>query len=94
MKFKPFSSDQFKIVLTKIDPSADIRKGSISLCTIMHIQGSNHDGNLGATSPMVGKICPPGWNRVKVSENLGATPVALVAPVDTSLHISSRVTSI
>ena len=27
---------------------------------------------------------PPGWNRVKVSENLGATPVALVAPVDTS----------
>ena len=27
----------------------------------------------------------PGWNRVKVSENLGATTVALVAPVDTSL---------
>ena len=26
-----------------------------------------------------------GWNRVKVSENLGATPVAPVAPVDTSL---------
>ena len=25
---------------------------------------------------------PPGWNRVKVSENLGAT---VVAPVDTSL---------
>ena len=28
---------------------------------------------------------PLGWNRVKVSENLGATAVALVAPVDTSL---------
>ena len=35
---------------------------------------------------MVGRICPPpGWDRVKVSENLGATTVALVAPVDTSL---------
>ena len=34
---------------------------------------------------MVGRICPPGWNRIKVSENLGATPVAPVAPVDTSL---------
>ena len=43
--------------------------------------------NLGATVPMVGRICPPGWNRVKVSENLGATPVAPVAPVDTSLHL-------
>ena len=29
---------------------------------------------------------PPGWNRVKVSENLGATAVAPVAPVDTSLN--------
>ncbi len=27
----------------------------------------------------------PGWNKVKVSENLGATEVALVAPADTSL---------
>ena len=36
---------------------------------------------------MVGRICPPpGWNRVKVSENLGATAVAPVAPVDTSLQ--------
>jgi hypothetical protein len=35
---------------------------------------------------MVGRICPPpGWNGVKVSETLGATPVAPVAPVDTSL---------
>ena len=30
---------------------------------------------------MVGRICPPGWDRVKVSENLGATAVAPVAPV-------------
>ena len=29
---------------------------------------------------------PPGGDRVKVSENLGATLVALVAPGDTSLH--------
>ena len=29
----------------------------------------------------------PGKNRVKVSENLGATAIALVAPVDTSLII-------
>ena len=43
---------------------------------------------------MVGRICPPGWNRVKrghqcprvkVSENLGTTAVIQVAPVDTSL---------
>ena len=33
---------------------------------------------------------PPGWNRVKVSENLGATLVAPVAPVDTSLYESSQ----
>ena len=30
---------------------------------------------------------PPGGDRVKVSENLGATSVAPVAPVDTSLCI-------
>ena len=36
----------------------------------------------------LGRICPPGWNRVKVSENLGATPVSQVAPVDTSLDVS------
>ena len=29
---------------------------------------------------------PPGWDRVKVSENLGATAVAPVAPADTSLQ--------
>ena len=28
----------------------------------------------------------PGWNRVKVSENLGATAVVPVTPVDTSLN--------
>ena len=48
-------------------------------------QGRNHREKLGATAPMVGRICPPGWNRVKVSENLGATAVVPVAPVDTSL---------
>jgi hypothetical protein len=36
---------------------------------------------------MVGRICPPGRNKVKVSENLGATAVALVSPADTSLNI-------
>ena len=35
---------------------------------------------------MVGKICPPSEDRVKVSENLGATSVALLALLDTSLH--------
>ena len=28
----------------------------------------------------------PGWNRVKVSENLGATVIAAVAPAITSLN--------
>ena len=42
--------------------------------------------NLDATSGMEGKICPPpGGDRVKLSENLGATSVAPVAPADTSL---------
>ena len=50
-------------------------------------QGRNHGENLGSTSAMVGRICPPGWDRVKVSENLGATAVAPVAPADTSLYI-------
>ena len=37
---------------------------------------------------MVGRICPPpGGDRVKVSEKLGATSVAPVAPVDTSLYL-------
>ena len=33
---------------------------------------------------MVGRIYLLGWNRVKVSENLGATAVATVVPEDTS----------
>ena len=49
-------------------------------------QGRNHGKNLGATSAMVGRICPPGCNRVKVSQNVGATAVAPVASVDTSLQ--------
>ena len=53
----------------------------------LKMEGCNHGENLVATVPMVGRTCPPphGWNRVKVSENLGATVVAPVAPVDTSL---------
>ena len=34
-----------------------------------------------------GRICPPGWNRVKGSGNLGATVVASVASSVTSLII-------
>ena len=34
---------------------------------------------------------PPGGNRVKVSENLGATSVAPVAPVDTSLNCIAEI---
>ena len=41
-----------------------------------YLQGRNHEENIFATPPMVGRIFPPVWNRVKVSENLGATPVA------------------
>ena len=40
---------------------------------------------LAATSAMVGRIFPHGGDRVKVSENFGATVVAPVVPVDTSL---------
>ena len=50
-------------------------------------QGRNHGKNFGSTSAMVGRICPPGWDRVKVSENLGVTAVAPVAPADTSLYL-------
>ena len=35
---------------------------------------------------MVGQNLPPGWNRVNISENLGVTVVAPVAPMDTSLN--------
>ena len=52
------------------------------------LQGRNHRENLDATPAMVGRICPPpppGGDRVKVSENLGVTSVAQVAPVVTSL---------
>ena len=34
---------------------------------------------------------PIGWNRVKVCEILGATAVALVAPVDTSLLLEREI---
>ena len=43
-------------------------------------QRCNHWEIFGATSAMQwwGRINPPGWNRVKVSENLGATAVTPV----------------
>ena len=56
------------------------------MCMPEHTKGRNHRENLVATSAMVDRICPPGEDRVKVSENLGATAVAPVAPVDTSLN--------
>ena len=34
MKFRHFCTDQFKKDCTKIKPSADIHKGTLSLCTI------------------------------------------------------------
>ncbi len=50
----------------------------------MEQQRRNHSEYLGLTSAMVGRTCPPpGWDRVKVSENLGAP----VAPADTSLNL-------
>ena len=52
---------------------------------VLQHQGRNRSENLDATSVMVGRICLPGGDRVKVSENLGATAVAPVAPVVTSL---------
>ena len=49
-------------------------------------QRRNRGEIYGATSAMVGQnLPPPGWNRVKASENLGATAVAPVAPAVTSL---------
>ena len=46
---------------------------------------------------MMGRICPPGWDRVKVFENLGATAVVPVAPVNTflpSMILSKRSTQL
>ena len=37
MKFRHFCTDQFKKDCTKIKPSADIHKGTLSLCNIMCI---------------------------------------------------------
>jgi hypothetical protein len=39
---------------------------------------------------LVATSAPLGWDRVKVSENSGATPVAPVAPVVTSLKYNSN----
>ena len=38
-----------------------------------------------------GRICPLGGDRVKVSENLGATTVIQVAPVYTSLQDTGNI---
>ena len=51
----------------------------------MTFQVRKHEKKLDATSAMVGRTCPPGCNRVKVFQNLGATAVAPVGPVDTSI---------
>ena len=52
----------------------------------MRLQRCNLGEIFGATSAMLGRICPPpGWNRIKVSENLCATAVTPVFPVVTSL---------
>jgi hypothetical protein len=53
-------------------------------------QGHNHGENLVATSTMVGRICPHGGDRVKVSENLGLTMVVPLTPVETSLVVVSN----
>ena len=55
-------------------------------CRFPTKQGRNHRKKLVAISAMVVRICPPGGNRVKVSKNLGATAVILVAHVDTTLQ--------
>jgi hypothetical protein len=57
-------------------------------CYLNITQGRNHGENLGLTSAMVGRSAPPSWDMVKVSENLGATVVAPVAPTDTSLSLN------
>ena len=58
-------------------------------------QGCNHRGNRcdRARENVSYNLCDGrqniGWDRVKVSENLGATSVAPVAPVVTSLVLKS-----
>ena len=44
-----------------------------------------HREIFGVTSAKLVRICPPGWNMVKVSENLDETEVVPVATVVTSL---------
>ena len=39
------------------------------------------------------RISPPGWNRVKVSENVGAPAVAPVAHAVMSLNMTLQITS-
>ena len=60
------------------------------LSNLYEFQGHDNGENLGVTAPLVGRICPPGWKSVKVYENLGATAVEPVTPVDTSLNIQKH----
>ena len=57
------------------------------MLTRVHVnQRCNRGEIFGATHSVVGaESAPPGWNRVKVSEILGATAVAPVAPAVMSL---------
>ena len=59
----------------------------------MYLQRCSRGEMFGTTSLMLGRICPPptGWNRVKVSENLGATDIALVAPMITFLTWTRKI---
>ena len=41
MKFRPFCSDQFKKDCTKIKPSADIHKGTVSLFLYISSRGTS-----------------------------------------------------
>ena len=49
-----------------------LKFASVGITAHMGTQGRNHGKNLGATCAMVGRICPPGCNRVKVSQIIGA----------------------
>ena len=60
-------------------------QGQTALHINNQVQGRNHWKMLAATSSIMGRICPLGWDRVKVSENLGVTTVVPVAPVVISL---------
>ena len=56
-----------------------------SMTKLIYSQRCNHGEIFGATSAMVGQnLPPPGWNRVKVSENSPVTPAVFVPPKDSN----------